>query len=225
MWSSRRFFVAKMAEQRERHRKFDDTGHNLEPNVKEGPGGLRDIQTIAWVARRHFGAETLSELVDHGVLTTEELDALVSGRRFLWRVRFGAARPCPPGRGPAAVRSPANGSRKCWGSRARAIGSVWSALMKRYYREVTELSRLNEMLLEHFEEVILHIHRRDRIKPLNRRFHAVNGYLEVTRKDVFRRYPFATSLEVFLLLQQHPDLEGVRASTIRLIRSEPAPNR
>ena len=90
--------------------------------------------------------------------------------------------------------------------------------MKRYYREVMELSRLNEMLLEHFDEVIRHVRRRERIKPLNRRFQAVNGYLEVTRKDVFRRYPFAL-LEVFLLLQQHPDLEGVRASTIRLVRA------
>ena len=91
-------------------------------------------------------------------------------------------------------------------------------MMKRYYREVMELSRLNEMLLEHFEEAILHARRRERVKPLNRRFQAVNGYVEVTRKDVFRRYPFAL-LEVFLLLQQHPELEGVRASTIRLIRA------
>ena len=90
--------------------------------------------------------------------------------------------------------------------------------MKRYYREVMELSRLNEMLLEHFQEAILHVRRRDRIKPLTGRFQAVNGYLEAIRKDVFRRYPFAL-LEVFLLLQQHPDLEGVRASTIRLIRA------
>ena len=217
IWSGRRFFEAKMAEQRERHRKFDDTGHNLEPNVKEGPGGLRDIQTIAWVARRHFGAETLTELVDHGFLTAEELDALESGRRFLWRVRFALH-----------VLARRAEDRLLFDHQRRLAAMLGfedegdrlgvERLMKRYYREVTELSRLNEMLLEHFEEAILHVRRRDRIKPLNRRFQAVNGYLEVTREDVFRRYPFAL-LEVFLLLQQHPDLEGVRASTIRLIRA------
>ena len=217
VWSSRRFFEAKMAEQRERHRKFDDTGYNLEPNVKEGPGGLRDIQTIAWVARRHFGAETLAELVDHDFLTVEELDALESGRRFLWRVRF--ALHVLTGR--AEDRLLFDHQRELAGmlgfeDDGDRLGV--ERLMKRYYREVMELSRLNEMLLEHFEEVIRHVRRRDRIKPLNRRFQAVNGYLEVTRKDVFRRYPFAL-LEVFLLLQQHPDLEGVRASTIRLIRA------
>ena len=217
VWSSRRFFEAKMAEQRERHHKFDDTGHNLEPNVKEGPGGLRDILTIAWVARRHFGAQTLSELVDHGFLTTEEYGALESGRRFLWRVRFALH-----------VLTRRAEDRLLFDHQRQLAETLEfeddgerlgvERLMKRYYREVMELSRLNEMLLEHFEEVILHVRRRDRIKPLNRRFQAVNGYLEVTGKDVFRRYPFAL-LEVFLLLQQHPDLEGVRASTIRLIRA------
>ena len=217
IWSSRRFFEAKMAEQRARHHRFDDTGYNLEPNVKDGPGGLRDIQTIAWVARRHFGAMTLVELVDHGFLTTEEIDALESGRQFLWRVRFALH-----------VLTRRAEDRLLFDHQRRLAEMLGfeddgerlgvEHLMKRYYREVMELSRLNEMLLEHFEEVILHVRRRDRIKPLNRRFQAVNGYLEVTREDVFRRYPFAL-LEVFLLLQQHPDLEGVRASTIRLIRA------
>ena len=217
IWSSRRFFEAKMAEQRGRHHKFDDTGYNLEPNVKDGPGGLRDIQTVAWVARRHFGAMTLAELVDRGFLTTEELDALESGRRFLWRVRF-ALHVLTRRAEDRLLFDHQRRLAEMLGFEDDAERLGVERLMKRYYREVMELSRLNEMLLEHFEEVILHVRRRDRIKPLNRRFQAVNGYLEVTREDVFRRYPFAL-LEVFLLLQQHPDLEGVRASTIRLIRA------
>ena len=217
IWSSRRFFEAKMREQRARHHKFDDTGYNLEPNVKEGPGGLRDVQTIAWVARRHFGAQTPGDLVDHGFLTNDELDALQSGRQFLWRVRF------------ALHVLTRRAEDRLVFDHQRSLAEMLEFrddddrlgvehLMKRYYREVMELSRLNEMLLEHFEQAILHARRRQRVKPLNRRFQAVNGYLEITRKDVFRRYPFAL-LEVFVLLQQHPDLEGVRASTIRLIRA------
>ena len=60
------FFEAKVREQAERHLKANDTAYNLEPNVKTGPGGLRDIQTIAWVAKRHFGSETLDGLATHG---------------------------------------------------------------------------------------------------------------------------------------------------------------
>ena len=62
LWSSRDFFDAKLREQAERHHRFHDTAYNLEPNVKQSPGGLRDIQTIGWVAKRHFGADTLQEL-------------------------------------------------------------------------------------------------------------------------------------------------------------------
>ena len=70
------YFEAKVAEQQERHLKANDTAYNLEPNVKTGPGGLRDIQTIAWVAKRHFGASSLDELLTHGFLSPSELRKL-----------------------------------------------------------------------------------------------------------------------------------------------------
>src|SRR5690606_31588288 len=62
VWPVPAFFEAKKAEQAARYRKYDDTGYKLEPNVKESPGGLRDIHTIGWVTKRHFGAQTLTEL-------------------------------------------------------------------------------------------------------------------------------------------------------------------
>jgi len=89
VWSSQAFFEAKVAEQQVRHRRHHDTGYNLEPNVKASPGGLRDIQTIGWVAKRHFGAETFDELVEHGFLTSGELRKLRAAQAFLWKVRFG----------------------------------------------------------------------------------------------------------------------------------------
>ncbi|HBG52091.1 MAG TPA: [protein-PII] uridylyltransferase, partial [Gammaproteobacteria bacterium] len=88
MWDSRTFFAAKVAEQTTRHHKFHDTGYQLEPNVKESPGGLRDIQAIGWVAKRHFQAETLDELLEHGFLTERELRSLLQSQQFLWRVRW-----------------------------------------------------------------------------------------------------------------------------------------
>ncbi len=89
LWSSQDFFEAKVKEQTERHHRYFDTAYNLEPNVKSSPGGLRDIQTIGWVAKRHFGTDTLDELVAHGYLTRDELRNLKAGQSFLWKVRFG----------------------------------------------------------------------------------------------------------------------------------------
>ena len=89
VWPVKEFFEAKVAEQQDRHLKANDTAYNLEPNVKTGPGGLRDIQTIAWVAKRHFGASSLDELRTHGFLSLSELRKLKQAQSFLWKVRFG----------------------------------------------------------------------------------------------------------------------------------------
>ena len=88
MWPSDRFFEEKRKEQIVRHHRYHDTAYNLEPNVKGSPGGLRDIQMIGWVAKRHFGAATLRELVDHRFLTPGQLRRLEEGQAFLWRIRF-----------------------------------------------------------------------------------------------------------------------------------------
>ncbi|NIP87730.1 MAG: [protein-PII] uridylyltransferase, partial [Gammaproteobacteria bacterium] len=89
LWPARKFFRAKLSEQLARHERYEDTAYNLEPNLKESPGGLRDIQMIAWVAQRHFGCTELRELIDHDFLTDEEYRTLIRGRNFLWRLRNG----------------------------------------------------------------------------------------------------------------------------------------
>ena len=88
IWPSDDFFAAKVAEQTARHHRYHDTAYNLEPNIKGSPGGLRDIQMICWVAQRHLGTTTLEQLVEHGFLTQNQLQILLNGRSFLWRIRF-----------------------------------------------------------------------------------------------------------------------------------------
>ena len=88
IWPSDRFFEAKLEEQKNRYRKYDDTVSSLEPNLKEGPGGLRDIQTVDWVVKRHLNANRMSDLVKHGFLTETEYWDLKSAQEWLWRIRF-----------------------------------------------------------------------------------------------------------------------------------------
>lgn len=216
IWPSRTFFEAKWAEQERRHHKYHHTAYNLEPNVKEGPGGLRDLQMIGWVAKRHFGATTLHDLVEHGFLTEREYAELTACQNFLWQVRF-ALHALTGRREDRLLFDYQRQLAEQFGHQDQGHNLAVEQFMQHYYRTIMELSRLNEMLLQLFQEVILLADDPSEPTPINRRFQIRKGFLEVTRQNVFLRYPFAL-LEMFLLMEQHPELKGVRASTIRLIR-------
>jgi [protein-PII] uridylyltransferase len=216
IWPSEKFFAAKRLEQAERHLKFDDTAYNLEPNIKEGPGGLRDIQTISWVTQRHFDTQALHELVEREFLSELEYRALVRGRDLLWQIRCGLHY-LSGRREERLLFDHQRSLAKLFGYRDRPGVLAVELFMKRYYRTIKELSLLNEILLQHFEEAIL-TRGRPKIVPINRRFQSHNGFLEVRNNRVFARTPFAL-LELFHLKQLHPELKGVRADTIRLVRA------
>ncbi|CAK0745634.1 (Protein-PII) uridylyltransferase / (Protein-PII)-UMP uridylyl-removing enzyme [Gammaproteobacteria bacterium] len=216
VWLGRPFFESKRTEQITRHKKYDNTAYNLEPNIKEGPGGLRDIHMIGWVAKRHFGVVNLHGLVDVGFLTESEYETLLEEQSFLWRVRWGLHLIV----GRREDRLSFEHQRtlaKQFGYQDTPKGLAVEQFMKLYYRTVQQVGRLNEMLLQLFEETLLHPDREVSVVPLNRRFQARSGFLEVQHDWVFRRYPFAL-LELFLIMAQHPELSGVRATTIRLVR-------
>ncbi len=215
VWSAAQFYEAKVREQNQRHQRFHDTAYNLEPNVKASPGGLRDIQTIAWVAKRHFGAETLDELVKHGFLTDTELRKLKAAQSFLWKIRF--------------ALHILNGRREDrllfdhqikiavqFGYEDATYTLAVEQLMQRYYRTAMDISLLNEMLLQLFSEAILNPAPATPV-PINPRFQSRNDYLEVTNEEVFLRQPSAI-LEMFQLLCQNTELKGVRAATIRSLQ-------
>jgi len=213
IWPVKQFFEAKVREQTERHLKANDTAYNLEPNVKTGPGGLRDIQTIAWVAKRHFGADTLDGLATQGFLSAAELRRLTQAQAFLWKVRFGLH-----------VLTGRHEDRllfdhqirlaQIFGYEDASYTLAVEQFMQRYYRTVMDVSLLNELLLQLFREAILS--ESEPPRPLNARFQVRNGSLEAVSEEVFARTP-AALLELFVLLQQHPDIRGVRASTMRAV--------
>jgi len=82
-----RFFREKIAESADRHRRYGDSVYLVEPQVKEGEGGLRDLHTAMWLAKVKFVVHDLSELVAKGVLTESEYEEVHAARDFLWRVR------------------------------------------------------------------------------------------------------------------------------------------
>ncbi|MDA8364970.1 MAG: [protein-PII] uridylyltransferase [Gammaproteobacteria bacterium] len=215
IWPSSKFFAAKWQEQIERHHHFGDTAYRLEPNIKEGPGGLRDIQMIAWVTQRHFGSATLHDLVALEFLSESEYRSLSRGRQLLAQLRCGIHY-LAGHREDRLLFDYQVALAAQLGYVDRPGSRAVEQFMKHYYRVVKELALLNEILLQHFQEAILSPGRKT-VRAINRRFQARDDFLEVTRSNVFEKSPYAI-LEMFLVLQQHPDLKGVRAQTIRLLR-------
>src|SRR6187399_1659875 len=213
VWPIKAYFEAKVAEQQDRHLKANDTAYNLEPNVKTGPGGLRDIQTIAWVAKRHFGASSLDELLTHGFLSPSELRKLKQAQSFLWKVRFGL-HVLTGRREDRLLFDHQIKLAQSFGYEDATFTLAVEQFMQRYYRTVMDVSLLNELLLQLFREAILTEHSPPR--PLNPRFQVRNDYLEAVNEELFARTPSAL-LEIFVLLQQNPEVKGVRASTLRAI--------
>ncbi len=217
MWGNEAFFSAKSAEQDRRHERFNDAFQQLEPNIKESPGGLRDIQVIAWVANRHFNSHGLHALVGHGFLSEDEFVALQRGQHHLWRIRcalhFLAGR-----REDRLLFDHQKRVAELFGYTDVAHNRAVEHFMKDFYRTVRELSRLNEILLGLFQEAILQRDREVRTSPISRRFQVRGNFIEAINDGVFVRTPPAL-LEIFLLMQKNPTIKGVRASTIRLIRS------
>ena len=215
VWDSAAFFHAKRAEQEARHRAFDDTGYNLEPNIKASPGGLRDIQTIVWIALRHLGSRSLDDLHSRGFLTPGQLRILRTGRAFLWRVRF-ALHLLVGRREDRLLFDHQVKLAEALGYEDATFTLAVEQLMQRYYRTVMEVSRLNEMLLQLFEDDIL-VDKRTPVQPMGKGFQARNSYLEAIDEEIFARDPSAL-LEIFLLLERNIDLRGVSARTIALIK-------
>lgn len=216
-WDTKRFYQAKKQEQHKRHLKYNDTANNLEPNIKESPGGLRDIQVISWVAQQHFGVSNLHGLKQEGFVSNSEYTTLDKAKRFLWRVRF-------------ALHFRANRKEeklmidhqrelaKQFGYEDTDSRMAVEHFMKEYYRCARAVGQMNELLLQLFEENIILADEPGHITTINRRFQAHNGYLETINPGIFAYYPHAL-LEVFLILQQQPELKGIRASTIRQIHA------
>lgn len=231
IWPSGPFFMAKRNEQIARLEKQNDTAYNLEPNIKEGPGGLRDIQNIIWVTRRHFGSndranhadgsairsQYLDELVDHNFLTKEESADLDAGQERLWEIRF--ALHLIAGRAEERLLFEYQPElAKHFGHLDSKRGIGVESFMHSYFRIIRELSLLNEMLLQLFEEKLLTPAAEKTPVAIDEQFGISGGYLSILQKNALKRDP-SLILLLFTTLRDHPDIKGVTAETIRQIRT------
>ena len=216
IWPINQFFNVKIEEQQARYAKYHDTAYNLEPNVKEGPGGLRDIQIIGWIVKRLHKSSDLRDLIVQGWLTEDEFIELMNAQEYLWRVRF-ALHTLTGRREDRLLFDYQRELASQFGYSGDGPNAAVEQFMQGYFRVVVELERLNEMVMQLFAEIILHNNQEPLVIPLSPSFQSVNNYIEARHSRVFKDNPLAL-LEIFLILQQNTDLQGIRAATVRLIR-------
>ena len=217
------FFSAKRLEMRQRHVKYEDTPYALEPNCKESPGGLRDLQIILWVARAAGIGGRWDDLPRAGLVSAHELRQLRHNEALLSiiraRLHLIAGR-----REDRLVFDLQNAVAESFGFRhrfaddGRVMLRASEVLMRRYYWAAKAVTQLNQILLQNIEEHL----RAARGEPapelvrVNDRFFDKGGMIEVASDDLYQREPHAI-LETFLLHARTPGLKGLSARTLRAL--------
>lgn len=216
MWPSAEFYQAKLQEQKARHKRFAHTEYNLEPDVKSSPGGLRDLQTVIWMAIRHYDGFVLPQLIKAQFLTRDEVRIMLRSRDLMWRMRY-ALHMITDRREDRLVFDHQQQIAAMWDLPDDGRPAV-EQFMQLYYRAAQALGQINELLIQLFDQAILHPGGKDHFELINEQFHLRNGYLEANAADTFERQPPAL-LEAFELCGYNPKITGVGAQTIRMIRA------
>lgn len=221
-WTDFDFYTKKMEEQTARHAQHHNTEYNLEPDIKNAPGGLRDINQVGWIAKRYYRVVRLYDLVHLGFISEFEYTELEACEDILWLIRHHLHR--ITGR---------NENRLLFDyQRTVAERMHYDALetdhhnaiierfMRDYYRAAMRVSTFNEMLLAYFFETAIEPKLPEftpqKVTPLNERFELVNQKISVRHHKVFSETPSAI-LELFFFMASRDDVAGIRARTLRLL--------
>jgi [protein-PII] uridylyltransferase len=211
------FFQAKTGEMRQRHAKYEDTAFSLEPNCKESPGGLRDLQVILWVAKAAGLANSWRTLATRGLITQTEARQLMEKERAFKDIRvrlhLHAGR-----REDRLVFDVQTAVAESLGLQTTGSGihmrRASEYLMQRYYWAAKTVTQLNTILLQNIEARLFE--QCGEPQPINERFNEVNGFIDIAADDVFEKTPSAM-LEIFVLMTERPALKGITARATRAL--------
>lgn len=208
----RAYFQAKLLEMRQRHAKYQDTPYSLEPNCKESPGGLRDLQVILWMTKAAGLGDSWKELFERGLLSEREAQELARNERLLKTIRarlhLVAGR-----RQDVLVFDLQTALAEAFGYRQNNNKRASEQLMRRYFWAAKAVTQLNSVLLLNIEAMLFPSESKV-TRVINERFVERQGMLEITSDDLYELEPHAI-LETFLLYERTPGVKGLSPRTLR----------
>lgn len=219
IWPFQRFFKAKRQERKERYQRFQNSEYNQEPNLKESPGGLRDIDFILWLSQRKYGAIGMQGLLEDNGLTHYELQILKTSRETFWHMRYAlhviARKSCD-----RLYLEYQTEIVKSLNMTSDSINQAVSLWMQKYFRLAAQVRVITDMLTQHFkEEEQQRKHRstpaHDTDQTVSPICNAINHYLELnTSPEHLNPYVF---MHIFLAYAKRSDIKGFSAKTRRVV--------
>lgn len=208
-----KFFQAKVLELQQRHAKYEDTAYSLEPNCKESPGGLRDLQVILWVAKAAGLGNSWHELALRGLITDVEARQLKRIERAFKDIRI-RLHIHSKRREDRLIFDIQTQIAETFGFKTTETRRASEFLMQRYYWAAKGVTQLNTILLQNIEAELFP--QASQARQISAQFNEVNGLIDIASDDTFTSHPSAV-LEVFLLMAQHSEIKGMTARTLRAL--------
>ena len=213
-WNKKDFYQEKIHEQIKRHLQFNNTAYNLEPDIKNGPGSLRDLHTIFWLCKKLLGINKIEELLDHHILTEKQLQQLINSRDFLSLIRYSLHSLTKRAENRLLFEYQKKLAKQLhYKDQDHLIGV--EIFMQDYYKSASTISRMNEIILQILKQNILETNNK-KAKSINQSFQIKNQLVGLKDGIRFKDRP-SLLLEIFLLFQKNKDIEGIDARTIGLI--------
>ena len=207
------FFAAKSQEMRHRHQKYDNTPYALEPNCKESPGGLRDLQIILWMTKAAGFGSRWDDLAKSGLATVFEVQQIKRNEALLSLVRA-RLHVIANRREDRLVFDLQTAVAATFGYEGISQRKASEALMRRYYWAAKAVTQLNQIMLLNIAERLQP--QADQPTRINDRFFEKGGLIDIASDDLYQRDPHAI-LETFLLYQKTIGVNGLSPRTLRAL--------
>lgn len=214
-WEIDAFFKAKMDEKNARYARYHNTSYNLEPDLKHCPGGLRDLNLISWIMLRQYGVHSFIDLLNKGLLYSEEYKELMAAQAVLFRMRFALH---------LQLKRYDNRLRfdrqlqlsEFLGYQGDGNQAV-EMMMRDYFQATKSISQLSQLILNGFEQThLFNLQKTGEKQPLDPYFYQQNQMIFIEDRRIFKNHP-STMLDLFFHLTHFPQL-AASADTLRQLR-------